>query len=732
MTNEITFALDIGTRTIVGILIKENENGYQIVNSAVREHQTRAMLDGQIHNVARVADAVAEVKKELEEKSGLSLKNVAIAAAGRALKTVTQSHNIELERSRYIEEEDLKTLELKTIQKAQAELKKDQQQNQSYQNQGLETKKNKNNAVDYHFVGYTVRRYSLDGMELGHLLGQRGKNMEVELVATFLPRIVIDSLLSVINRVGLEVEHLTLEPIAASQVVIPEAMNNFNLALVDIGAGTSDIAISKSGSISGYAMVPVAGDEITEIISEKFLIDYNNAENVKCSLLKNENLEVKTILGESLVLNKDEVLAAIEEQLENLSSSIAESILEINSAPPQAVIFIGGGSLTPGLKEKFAKKIDIIESRIGIRKREDLNNIEGEIEGVNTTQTLTPLGIAVSTRETQSKAVFIEVEVNGDRINLLTLSQPTVADALLAADIEMEQLSPRPGMGITATVNGELKTVKGEMGSAAKIFLNQEEAKLKQRVSNGDRISFQAGRPGKNAEAKIKEIIPDEDLCNYDIYLNGSKNKVGTSVFQNGKLVNLEEKLVDGAEIEYTVPETIREALAQLMEVPAATFTNESVKYNFNGREEETVISRFSVTTVEGEKVDLDRSLESDLKLQIKEKQEKTLTIRKLLQEKGNQEIDFYFNGSELSVPNQRWEIEVDGEKVELDYKIQNGDQIRAFSRTLTVEGVFDYINYGISGKMKQKMQLVLNGEPVNLSAKINDGDRLKVKLNAQ
>ena len=730
MTDEITFALDIGTRTIVGILIKENENGYQIIHSAVREHQTRAMLDGQIHNVAQVAEAVAEVKKELEEKSGLTLKNVAIAAAGRALKTVTQSHNIELERSRYIEEEDLKTLELKTIQKAQAELNNSQQK-QSPDSQGAESKKkNSKNKVDYHFVGYTVRSYKLDGMELGHLLGQRGKNMEVELVATFLPRIVIDSLLSVINRVELEVEHLTLEPSAASHVVIPEAMSNFNLALVDIGAGTSDIAITKSGSISGYAMVPIAGDEITEIISEKFLIDYNNAEKVKCNLLKDDLLEVKTILGESLELKQEQVLAAIEDQLDHLSSSIAESILEINSNPPQAVIFIGGGSLTPGLKEKFAEKIDIIESRIGIRKREDLDNIAGEVPGVNTTQTLTPLGIAVTTRETQSKAVFIEVEVNGDRINLLTLSQPTTADALLAADIEMEQLSPRPGMGITASVNGELKTVKGEMGSAAKILLNGEEVKLKTRVANGDQITFKAGRPGRNAEAEVREVIPEEDLCSYQIYLNGSENQLGTRIFQNDKLVNPGEELIDGAEIEYTVPETIRDGLAQIMELPPESLKNESIKYTFNGREEEAVISNYLITSKQ-QKIDLDQPLRDELELQIKEKEDSNLKIRDLLQKKGNQEIDFYFNGSELTVPDQIWEVEVNGEQVELDYLIQDGDQIRAFSRTLTVEGVFDYINYGISENMQQKMQLLLNGEPVNLSAKISENDKLKVKLNA-
>lgn len=727
MTDEITFALDIGTRTIVGILIKERDKGYQIIHSAVREHQTRAMLDGQIHNVAKVAEAVAEVKKELEEKSGLKLKNVAIAAAGRALKTVTQSFNIDLGKSRYIEEEDLKTLELKAIKEAQNQL-----ENENQKAEGLNSAKTRkgNAALNYHFVGYTVRSYKLDGMDLGHLLGQRGQNMEVELVATFLPRIVIDSLLSVISRVGLEVEHLTLEPIAASQVVIPEAMSNFNLALVDIGAGTSDIAITKNGSISGYDMVPIAGDEITESISEKFLIDYNNAEKIKCSLAEKDILEIKTILGERLELDKNEVIASIEAELDKLSSSIAESIIKINSNPPQAVIFIGGGSLTPGLKERFAEKIDIIESRIGIRKREDLENIEGEIKGVNSTQTLTPLGIAVTTRETQSKAVFIEVEVNGDRINLLTLSQPTAADALLAADIEMEKLSPRPGMGITATVNGKLKTVRGEMGSAAQIFINDQEAKLEQRVNNGDQLEFKEGRAGRNAEAKIKDLIPAEDLFRYHIYLNGTKNKVGTKVFQNGKLVNLEEEVKDGAEIQYTVSETIREALAQIMDISTASFKNESISFTFNGREEEILQSNYLIKSEQG-KIDLDQELEDGLELQIIENKNERFTIKDFLQKKGNNEIDFFFNGSELSVPEKIWEVEVNGEKVNLDYEIKEDDEIKAFSRTLTVAGVFDYIKYGISESMQQKMQIIRNGNEVDLSAKIREGDKLKVKLNS-
>lgn len=719
MTEEISFALDIGTRTIVGILIKKKAEGYQIIQSAVREHQTRAMLDGQIHNVEKVAEMVAEVKAELESKSGLTLKKVAVAAAGRALKTVSQSYKIELERSRYLEREDLESLELEAIQQAQTKLK----------SQDSKEKAASNSAdLNYHFVGYTVREYKLDGIKLGQLLGQRGKVMEVELVATFLPRIVIDSLLSVIKRVDLEVENLTLEPIAASHVVIPESMSSFNLALVDIGAGTSDIAITNEGSISGYAMVPLAGDEITEIISEKFLIDYNSAEKIKCLLNKEKKLEAKTILGEKLELEQSEVLAAVEAELDKLTSSIAQRILEINSKPPQAVIFIGGGSLTPGLKEKFAEKIDIVAGRIGIRKREDLDNISGQVEGVNTAQTLTPLGIAISTRERSGKAVFIEVEVNGDRINLLTLSQPTAADALLAAEIEMDKLNPRPGMGITATVNGKLKTVKGKMGRAAKITLNGEAVKLQTKLKDGDKINFTAGRPGLNAEAEVGDLIPAADLKSYELYLNGSKNQVKTRIFQNDKLVNSDQKLIDGAEIKYSVPETIRDGLAQIMDLTAASFENRSLSYSFNGSSEEIIISDYLIKSG-AEIVDLDRKLEDGLKLEVEENKGENLKLKDILKAKADQEIDFYFNGSELSVPDQVWEVEVNGERVDLDYQVEAEDQIQASARSLTVAGVFSYINYGISENMRDKMEIILNGKRAEFSTKINEGDKLKVKL---
>ncbi len=76
-------------------------------------------------------------------------------------------------------------------------------------------------------------------------------------------------------------EALTLEPIAAINVLVPPSMRRLNVALVDIGAGTSDIAITNHNTVVSYGMVPVAGDEITEALSNHYLLDFPVAEQAK-------------------------------------------------------------------------------------------------------------------------------------------------------------------------------------------------------------------------------------------------------------------------------------------------------------------------------------------------------------------------------------------------------------------------------------------------------------------
>lgn len=143
--------------------------------------------------------------------------------------------------------------------------------------------------VNYYCVGYTPVKYYLNGYEITNLEGHKGSEISVLLLATFLPEEVVDGLYAAVEIAGLEVANLTLEPIAAMNVAIPENFRLLNIALVDVGAGTSDICITKDGSIIAYGMIPCAGDEISEIIAKHYLVDFATAEKLKSEQAKIKN-----------------------------------------------------------------------------------------------------------------------------------------------------------------------------------------------------------------------------------------------------------------------------------------------------------------------------------------------------------------------------------------------------------------------------------------------------------
>ena len=123
-------------------------------------------------------------------------------------------------------------------------------------------------------MGYTVSGYLLDRYPLTTLKGHTGQQLEADVVATFLPSEVVESLYAVMEAAGLEVASLTLEPIAALNAVIPAELRLLNLVLCDIGAGTSDIAVCRDGAVVGYTMATIAGDEITEALMRQYLVDF--------------------------------------------------------------------------------------------------------------------------------------------------------------------------------------------------------------------------------------------------------------------------------------------------------------------------------------------------------------------------------------------------------------------------------------------------------------------------
>jgi cell division ATPase FtsA len=230
--------------------------------------------------------------------------------------------------------------------------------------------------TQYFCVGYSVVNYYLNGYVISNLEGHRGKKIGADVLATFLPKLVVESLYAVMERIDLEVVSLTLEPIAAINVAIPENLRLLNLALVDVGAGTSDIAITKEGSVIAYGMIPVAGDEITEQIVHSYLVDFQTAEKIKFQLTSCDEIAFQDILGLPHTVKTEEVLEKIQPTLEILADEVAKKIYEINGEKsPNAIFCVGGGSQISGFTEKLAEKLKLPHERVAVRGSEVLNQI---------------------------------------------------------------------------------------------------------------------------------------------------------------------------------------------------------------------------------------------------------------------------------------------------------------------------------------------------------------------
>ncbi|MBM7660508.1 cell division protein FtsA [Bacillus mesophilus] len=537
----IIFSLDIGTRSVVGLIIKKVNDLYEVIDIESIEHSERSMVDGQIHDVRSVSNVITQVKHKLEQKHG-PLHKVCVAAAGRALKTERAKVTLDIKRKPLIQKEDILHMELSAVQQAQF---------------ALASKYTDENNHYYYCVGYSIMHYHLDGEEIGNLMDQQGEEASVEIIATFLPKIVVESLLSALQQSGLEMEALTLEPIAAINVLIPPSMRRLNVALVDIGAGTSDIAITDEGTVVAYGMVPIAGDEITEAISDELLLDFPLAEKAKRDLYTHENILIEDILGFETEISRLDVINKITDTIDLLANSICQEILRLNRKSPKAIMLVGGGSLTPELPKRIANMLELPENRVAIRGIDAIKNIKLADHLLRGPELVTPIGIAIASG--QSPVQYLTVYVNDRPVRLFDMKQLTVGDCLLAAGINMNKLYGKPGMAIMITLNNREYTIPGNHGLAPTLLINGTPCMLDSLVRNGDQLLVEKGEDGKAASITVSELVDEPPTKS--IVLNERLEKIRATIMRNGKPIHATDFVKDHDNLTYHFPETIEEIL---------------------------------------------------------------------------------------------------------------------------------------------------------------------------
>ncbi|WP_317987078.1 cell division protein FtsA [Sutcliffiella rhizosphaerae] len=656
--NHLIFALDIGTRSVVGLLLEQEQDKFRILDFVVKEHKERAMLDGQIHDIQAVSNAITYVKEYLERSHG-PLTKVCVAAAGRSLRTQTAFAIQDIKGKALFNEEDIFLLELAAVQEAQRKLLQAKEPVQ---------------ADQYFCVGYSVLRYYLDEEEIGSLLDQKGEQASVEVISTFLPKIVVESLISALHRSDLQLEALTLEPIAAINVLIPPSMRRLNLALVDIGAGTSDIAISMDGTVTAYGMVPVAGDEITEGLSDAFLLDFPQAEQTKREMLSKEEITFTDVLGFEQTLSKSEIVQQISSYIDKLATAIATEILNQNNrTAPKAVMLVGGGSLTPSLPALLAEKLGLPENRVAIRGVDAIQQLYPMDFPIKGPEFITPIGIAIAAK--QKPIEYVSVTVNDLPVRLFDVKKLTIGDCLLAAGVNIQKLVGKPGLALMVELNGKSMTIPGTFGESPKIYKNGLPAQSFDPINNGDEIQVEKGKDGVAASATIAQIIGDEKPKVLEVKVNDEWLKIAPTILVNEHVSSEDHVLNDRDKVSFQYPVSIKDLL-----LTSFTFTeNEIEPFHLQINDEKTVINAFSLQVQRnGLQIPLTSTFEHND--QISWEKGKTPTVQMLAilkQYEMKQEISVTYNGQRVVLQKALMEFYRNGILLKEEDLLSKGDHLQ-------------------------------------------------------
>ena len=396
----------------------------------------------------------------------------------------------------------------------------------------------------------------MNDFQISNLENHKARKIAVELIATFLPDEVVDGLNKAVELAGLHVANMTLEPIAAIQVAIPERFRLLNIALVDVGAGTSDISITKDGSIIAYGMIPIAGDSLTETIAMNCLTDFYVADQMKQDSTKGDIVTYEDIMGIPHKISSAELWEVVEPTVEKITKEIADKIRQLNGDKSVSACFIvGGGGKIEGFTDSLAKHLDIVSERVALRGEEVLKEVIFEQEDIKKDPLLvTPIGICMNYYEQRNN--FIMVRFNGELLKLYDNNRLTVVDAALTAGFPNEQIFPKRGKAINFTVNGAARIARGEAGESAIVTINGRPASINAPLEPNCEIYIEPSTSGADAVYTVADL----DEYNNDtvgFVVNGKMVTCPKFVQVNGSLEPGSYEIQEGDVIEtrnfYTV-----------------------------------------------------------------------------------------------------------------------------------------------------------------------------------
>lgn len=374
-------ALDIGTEFVKALIAEIKDDSLEIIGAGRQQQEVSDMFSGAIADISGVVRNCEQALAEAEEQAGFQAKHVVIGIAGELVKGVTNTIRYRRPQpNRPLDNAEMEFIIDKVHERAQ---------NKAQKQIALETG---NEDVEVKLVNSALVSIHIDGYKVSNPIGFQGRDVAVQIYTAFAPMVHIGALERVADELSLELLAVAAEPFAVSRSVLgDDASSNFTAILVDVGGGTTDIAVVNDGGVEGTKMFGIGGRSFTRTIAADMDVSYKDAEKLKLNI---DNEQIKPDVRKQLD-------KSIDKTLDVWTSGVELALSDFDSVDhlPNRILLCGGGAslerLIAALKQDewhedlpFTKKPSV--HRI---KPDDVIGITDESGKVNDHTFITAMGL---------------------------------------------------------------------------------------------------------------------------------------------------------------------------------------------------------------------------------------------------------------------------------------------------------------------------------------------------
>ena len=332
---DLVVGLDIGTAKVMAV-VAEMLPGGELRLAGLGVAPTHGLKRGVVVNIDATVQSIQQALKEAEMMADCKISRVYTGITGSHIRGQNSTGMVIVRDNREVTPTDMARV--------------------------VETAKAINIPNDQRVLLVEPQEFVIDGHEVKEPIGMSGSRLEVRVHIVTGAQSAAENIVKCVRRCGLEVDQLVLNPSASSQAVLTQDEMDLGVALVDIGAGTTDVAIFTGGSVRHTAVIPIAGDLITSDIAMALRTPTKDAEEIKVEygvakqLLADATEQVEVPgLGDRppRMLSRQALAGVIEPRVEEIFSLVHQVIRESGCEEllSSGIVLTGGTAVMPGMVE---------------------------------------------------------------------------------------------------------------------------------------------------------------------------------------------------------------------------------------------------------------------------------------------------------------------------------------------------------------------------------------------